>query len=130
MAPETYLTVREAARQLLVHPTTIRRWIDQGRLPAFRLGEKRIGIKSSDLARLVVPRSGRPGEPKDQARLEQADTRLTSEEQRRGFQAIAQLRRLRDELCAKYGSFTPESWELINESREERTQQLMDPTHR
>ncbi|MBI4492651.1 MAG: hypothetical protein HY690_07660 [Chloroflexi bacterium] len=51
--------------------------------------------------------------------------RLTKEQQRRGLQALAELERFRDELAAKYGKLTPESWELLNQSRDERTRDLM-----
>lgn len=53
---QPYLTVTQAAEYLSVHPSTIRRWIDRGLLPAYRLGEKRIGVRPCDLARLVAPR--------------------------------------------------------------------------
>ncbi|MBI4319560.1 MAG: helix-turn-helix domain-containing protein [Chloroflexi bacterium] len=49
----------QAAEHLSVHPSTIRCWIDRGRLPAYRLGDKRIGVRAFDLARLVAPRPAR-----------------------------------------------------------------------
>jgi excisionase family DNA binding protein len=121
-----YLTVVQAAEQLSVHPSTIRRWIDKGRLPAYRIGDKRIGVKPPDLARLVAPRPGRPkkGGPMTQpARL--VIPPLTKEQQQRGLQALAELERLSAEIAAKHGRLTPESWELINQSRDERTRDLM-----
>jgi hypothetical protein len=33
------------------------------------------------------------------------------------------MQRLRAALAAQYGTVTPESWELLNASRDERTQQ-------
>src|SRR5579884_2888030 len=51
--------------------------------------------------------------------------RLTKAEQRRGLQALAALERFRDELAAKQGRLTPESWELLNAARDERTRDLM-----
>jgi excisionase family DNA binding protein len=121
-----YLTVVQAAEQLSVHPSTIRRWIDKGRLPAYRIGDKRIGVKPPDLARLVVPRPGRPkkgGLMTQPARL--VIPPLTKEQQQRGLQALAELERLSAEIAAKHGRLTPESWELINQSRDERTRDLM-----
>lgn len=123
---EPYLTVRQAAEQLSVHPSTIRRWIDGGRLPAYRLGEKRIGVRPSDLARLVVPRparadnGGRGAEPE---RL--VIPALTREEQQRGFKALAELERLGAAIAARHGRLTPESWELLNQSRDERSRDLL-----
>src|SRR5579872_832653 len=55
--PERYLTVPQAAQILSVHPSTIRRWIDQGRLPAYRLGPKRIAVRAHDLTGVIAPRS-------------------------------------------------------------------------
>jgi excisionase family DNA binding protein len=123
---EPYLTVGQAAEQLSVHPSTIRRWIDRGRLTAYRLGEKRIGVRPSDLARLIAPRPPRPGQGGRLGRSERPATpRLTKEEQRRGLQALAELERLSATIAARHGPLTPESWELLDESRDERTRDLM-----
>ncbi len=123
---EPYLTVMQAAKQLSVHPSTIRRWIDRGRLPAYRLGDKRIGLRPSDLARLVALR---PARLEHKGRMKQSGLpvipRLTKEEQRRGLEALAGLERLSAEIAAKHGKFTTESWELLNQSRDERTRDLM-----
>ena len=123
---ESYLTVGQAAEQLSVHPSTIRRWIDCGRLPAYRLGEKRIGVRPSDLARLIAPRPARAAHGGRMAQPERrAIPPLTKEQQRRGLQALAELERFRDDLAARYGKLTPESWELLNQSRDERTRDLI-----
>ncbi len=45
-------SVREAAAEYGVSPTTVWRWVDSGRLPATRIGPKRIRIRASDLAAL------------------------------------------------------------------------------
>ena len=123
---EPYLTVVQAAEHLSVHPSTIRRWIDRGRLPAYRLGEKRVGVKPSDLARLVAPR---PARPRQGGHLMQSSQivipPLTKEQQRRGLKALAELERLGAAIAARHGKLTPESWELINQSRDERTRDLM-----
>jgi excisionase family DNA binding protein len=123
---EPYLTIAQAAVQLSVHPSTIRRWIDRGRLPAYRLGEKRIGVRPSDLARLVSPRPPGQGHGGDMAQSKRPVVpRLTKAEQRRGLQALAELERLSAAIAARHGKLTPESWELINQSREERTRALL-----
>ena len=123
---EPYLTVGQVAAQISVHPSTVRRWIDQGRLAAYRLGDKRIGVRPSDVARLVTPRPVRPVREAGMARPEQFEIPpLTKEQQRRGLQALAELERFRDELVAKQGKLTPESWELLNHTRDERTRDLM-----
>jgi excisionase family DNA binding protein len=127
---ESYLTVAQAAQQLLVHPSTIRRWIDRGRLAAYRLGEKRIGVRPSDVARQVAPRRARVGQ---RERMAQADQKLvipllTTEEQRRGLRALAELERISAAIAARHRKLIPESWELINRSRDERTRELMQAT--
>lgn len=123
---EPYLTVRQAAEQLSVHPSSIRRWIDRGRLAAYRLGEKRIGVRPSDLARLVAPRPARTDHAARMAQSEQfVIPPLTKEQQREGLQALAELERLGAAIAARHGKLTPESWELLNQSRDERTRDLM-----
>lgn len=47
-----FVTPREAAALLRVHHGTVRGWIKEGRLPAFRIGG-RLRIKPGDLDRLV-----------------------------------------------------------------------------
>jgi len=49
-------SVREAAEFLAVSEGTIRRYISDGRLPAYRLGNERlIRIRRQDLERLLSP---------------------------------------------------------------------------
>jgi len=122
---EPYLTVGQAAEHLAVDPSTIRRWIDRGQLLAYRVGEKRIGGRPSDLARLVFPRPPRQ-EHGGMAHAERPVLpRLTKAEQQRGLRALAELERFRDELAARHGPLTPESWALLNQSRDERTRDLL-----
>ncbi|MGH2618270.1 MAG: helix-turn-helix domain-containing protein, partial [Thermomicrobiales bacterium] len=52
---EEYLTVAEAATLMRVAPSTIRRWIREGDLPAYRLGRRRVGLKPTDLSRMIAP---------------------------------------------------------------------------
>jgi excisionase family DNA binding protein len=49
---EYYLTVAEVAEVLRLNQQTVRNWIDQGSLPALRVG-RRVRIKRSDLERLL-----------------------------------------------------------------------------
>ncbi len=58
MKPETeraFYTVPEAALVLDVSPTTIWRWIDAGKLPAFRVGPRRIRIRKEDVEQSIQP---------------------------------------------------------------------------
>jgi excisionase family DNA binding protein len=50
-----YATVPEAARLLRVSVPTVWRWIDSGRLPAYRVGGRNIRIRRADLGSLVQP---------------------------------------------------------------------------
>jgi excisionase family DNA binding protein len=62
---EYYLTVAEVAELLRLNQQTVRNWIDQGSLPALRVG-RRVRIKQSDLDRLLSdgyrtgPQAGAP----------------------------------------------------------------------
>ncbi len=49
---ETYLTVAEVASTLKLNQQTVRNWIDQGTLPALRVG-RRVRIKRSDFQRIL-----------------------------------------------------------------------------
>ena len=49
---DAFLTVAEVAELLKLNQQTVRNWIDQGSLPAVRVG-RRVRILRSDLERLV-----------------------------------------------------------------------------
>ena len=49
---DSFLTVAEVAEVLKLNPQTVRNWIDQGSLPALRVG-RRVRIKRSDFERLL-----------------------------------------------------------------------------
>jgi excisionase family DNA binding protein len=62
---ESFLTVAEVAEMLKLNQQTVRNWIDQGSLPALRVG-RRVRIKRSDFERIIEqsysgapPRAGR-----------------------------------------------------------------------
>jgi excisionase family DNA binding protein len=50
---DEFLTVADVAEMLKLNPQTVRNWIDQGTLPALRVG-RRVRIKRSDLERLLA----------------------------------------------------------------------------
>jgi excisionase family DNA binding protein len=54
-----YCTVREAARLLKVSPATIWRWIEAGKLRAYRVGPKNIRIGKRDLESMIKPARAR-----------------------------------------------------------------------
>ena len=57
---EAFLTVAEVAELLKLNQQTVRNWIDQGSMPAIRIG-RRVRIKKSDLDRVLA--SGYQGPP-------------------------------------------------------------------
>ena len=57
---DSFLTVAEVAEMLKLNQQTVRNWIDQGSLPALRVG-RRVRIRRSDLERLLE--EGRTGPP-------------------------------------------------------------------
>ncbi len=50
---DSYLTVADVAGLLKLNQQTVRNWIDQGSLPAIRVG-RRVRIKRSDLERILA----------------------------------------------------------------------------
>jgi excisionase family DNA binding protein len=50
---ESFLTVAEVAEMLKLNQQTVRNWIDQGSLPALRVG-RRVRIKRSDFERVLA----------------------------------------------------------------------------
>ena len=50
---ESYWTVAELAHRLRLNQQTVRNWIDQGSLPAVRIG-RRVRVLNSDFERLVA----------------------------------------------------------------------------
>lgn len=114
---EDYLSVAEAADRLRVAQSTIRRWIREGDVPAYRLGRRRVGLKRGDLDRLVTP--VRPAT--DENHMSQITTtevrQFTTEQRRRGLEIM-------DDLAGRGGVPYPSSTELLAEMREERMRQL------
>ena len=58
---DSFMTVAEVAEVLKLNQQTVRNWIDQGSLPALRVG-RRVRIKRSDFQRILDESySGAPG---------------------------------------------------------------------
>jgi excisionase family DNA binding protein len=123
---EEYLTVAEAAMLLRVAPSTVRRWIREGDLPAHRIGRRRVGLRRDDLSNLITP--VRPAaETKDSVTVNEpiVGSRLTPEEKVRALEAMNRLKVLRKRTFEERGGkLFPSSWQTINEMRDERTRQL------
>src|SRR2546423_15662874 len=56
---DSFLTVAEVAGILKVNQQTVRNWIDQGSLPALRVG-RRVRNRRSDFERLLAPSAPKP----------------------------------------------------------------------
>ncbi len=126
---EDYLTVTEAAALLRVAPSTIRRWIREGDLPAYRLG-RRVALRRHDLSLLVKPVRTDEALSRDTADDESErikSRKLTSEEVERGLAAMDRAERHAKELLtARGGELFPDSAEVIHRMRQERTRQLVE----
>lgn len=117
---DEYVTVAEAAAQLGVAQSTIRRWIREERVPAYRLGDRRILLRQHDLEGLAVPIR-----PVDEVDLSLRPPLMTDEEQARAWEALRELDRFREKLLEERGGkpFRPVE-DDIREMREERTREL------
>lgn len=123
---EEYLSVAEAATRLRVAQSTIRRWIREGDVPAYRLGRRRVGLKRGDLDRLVRPVQAAAYENQMSRITTDAPRRFTAEERRRGLEIMDELERTAKAITAERGGkLYPSSTEILAEQREERTRQLM-----
>lgn len=125
---EEYLSVGEAAERLGVSGSTIWRWVGQGRLPAYRVGPRRLKLKVADVAAAVVP--ARPAEDRRVwMRLkDHADVTpfMSNEESEQMGRALEGLRVVREKLLARRGGVPfPPLWKELNEMRDERTRHLM-----
>ena len=63
---DEYLTVNEIAEHLKLNQQTLRNWIDQGSLPAVRIG-RRVRIRRADLDRILAQGMTGPVEPQPSA---------------------------------------------------------------
>ena len=70
---ESFLTVGDVAELLKLNPQTVRNWIDQGQLPAVRIG-RRVRIRQSELDAFIEAGTTRKpssdGEPDSGPRAE------------------------------------------------------------
>jgi len=128
-AERDFYSVSQAAKRLGVSPSTVWRWIEADRLPAYRVGPKNIRIKKEDLEKVVQPtRSAGKEEPMKEVipgRSALTVRPLSEEERQRGLRALREAKQLRERILARRGGkpLSP-SWELIQEAREERAQRL------
>ena len=122
---EEFVTVAEAAALLRVAPSTVRRWIREGDVPAYRIGWRRVALKRDDLSNLITP-AGTSIETSDKVGDQTWEPRrLTPEEQRQAMEALDRAQRHAAAIQARRGGkLFPPAWITINEQRDERTRQL------
>lgn len=58
---DEYLTVKEIAEHLKLNQQTLRNWIDDGQLPAVRIG-RRVRVRRADLDRVLARGATRPAQ--------------------------------------------------------------------
>jgi excisionase family DNA binding protein len=119
-----YITVAEAARLLKVSPSTIGRWIQAGRIPAYRVGQRRVRIRKVDLSTVIRPiKEATGGKSVKEERLTVHP--LTEKQRQQALAAIAEAKRFQAELVARRGGEPfPPSWEILQELRDRRTRDL------
>jgi excisionase family DNA binding protein len=123
------ITVPEAAKILRLSVPTIKRWLKDGRIPAYRLGPRAIRIRRADLTRLLTPLHneassahehplGAPSPIQSQPPIR----RLTDEEVAQAREAMKAAQQHREEMRARRGGKPlSSSWEILRELREERS---------
>jgi excisionase family DNA binding protein len=123
---EEFVTVAEAATLLRVAPSTVRRWIREGDVPAHRIGRRRVALRRADLARLITPARPTPDEKNNAAVGDPVvGRRLTPEEQQHALEVMDRIQQRAREIQARRGGkLFPPAWITINEQRDERTRQL------
>ncbi len=125
-----FYTVQEAAGVLGLSPSTIWRWIESEKLPAYRIGPKAVRIRKSDLEAAVKPaRTGRREvnvmRSSAAAAVDIANKPLTRAEADHLLRATERARTLRERMLARRkGKPFSSSWDIIDRAREERSQEL------
>jgi excisionase family DNA binding protein len=126
------LTIAETARLLKVSVVTIKRWLRQGHLTAYRIGPRALRVRRSDLEALLSPtgqeraRNGKEAE-EDSAGTHQgaAVRRLSEEAARQQLEALKDSEGLLERMrIRRNGTPLPSSWRLIHQAREERARRL------
>lgn len=124
---EGLVSVREAARLLHVSPSTVWRWVSRRLVPAYRIGPKRVWLKTADLEALVVPARALPAESRHHATQAPTRARPSAAEIARRLAAVEAARRFQAKLLAERGGrLFDDSAELLHEIRSESTMREHD----
>jgi excisionase family DNA binding protein len=121
------VTVQEGAALLRISRSTVFRWLKAGLLRGYRLGGRRVWLRRSELAAMVVPRDGSGGSfGREAGSARQPPERPLSENERnQGLAAIEAAKALQERLLRERGGcvFGP-AWQDIAEARRLRVEQL------
>jgi excisionase family DNA binding protein len=117
------LTLTEAATLLKVSVVTLRRWIKQGRLPAYHVGPRKVRINRRDLTKAFTPTM----QEKVSAMPERIPIRpLTDAEVRAGLAALKEADAVIEAIRERRGGQPLDSSvPLIRRAREMRAKQLL-----
>ena len=118
------LSIPEAAKALKVSVATVKRWISDGRLPAFRLGPRKMRIRQLDLEKVFTPvgvkEAAMPysSTQRDQAWIDTHIKPYTPVELEQMRRAMDDLDALQAEMLAERGGKPfPDSSHLIRRAR-------------
>jgi excisionase family DNA binding protein len=118
-------SAKDAARLLKVSESTIWRWIEQEKIPAYRMGDKRVFLRRSELETLIKPAR----RTRRRTRYNVEDDRITRFRMTAASfgsgDVVSRARAIQAEILARRGGKTVSaSWEDINEAREIRSDAL------
>ena len=123
------LTTAEAAKLLKVSTVTLRRWIKQGRLPAYHVGPRKVRIRREDLTKALTPtHQENVGSLKEEIPIAASLTikPLTDEEVAQGLAAMGEADAVIEAIRARRkGKPLDSSVPLIRRERERRSKQLL-----
>jgi excisionase family DNA binding protein len=119
-------SVPEAAKALGVSPSTVWRWIDARKLPAYRIGARKIRIRREDLAAMVTPARDEidlnqqplkpvwqvPWTPEEQTRQQKLVAEILADQEGRSIAPLTTadlIRQVRDEREERYASWSSRS---------------------
>lgn len=104
---DDFISVKEAAGILHLHPSSIWRLIDAGTLPATRFGRRKLMIRRGDLEPAVAA-------PTHSLRRRE----LTDSERRKTRAVLDELATIRQQIFEEHGSrLFPPSWQVLDEIR-------------
>ena len=123
------VAVAEAAELLKVSTVTLRRWIKQGRLPAYHVGPRKVRIRREDLTKALTPTHQAEGSAiKEGTPISTTLTvrPLTEDEVAQQLRAIEESEAFIQNMRAtRGGKPLSSSVPLIRRARAERSRQLL-----